>query len=53
MSRAQRLTFLGIAAIIAVVSVIVLGGGEDQTERAARTPAPAAGATSRTTSSRT
>jgi hypothetical protein len=26
MSRAQRLTFLGIAAIIAVVAVIVLSG---------------------------
>ena len=35
MSRAQRLTFLGIAAIIAVVAVIVLSGGGDETEKAA------------------
>jgi FtsP/CotA-like multicopper oxidase with cupredoxin domain len=34
MSRAQRLTFLGIAAIIAVVAVIVLSGGGDETEKA-------------------
>jgi hypothetical protein len=34
MSRAQRLTFLGIAAIIAVVAVIVLSGGGDETEEA-------------------
>ena len=35
MSRAQRLTFLGIAAIIAVVAVIVLSGGGDETDQAA------------------
>jgi FtsP/CotA-like multicopper oxidase with cupredoxin domain len=35
MSRAQRLTFLGIAAIIAVVAVIVLSGGGDETDKAA------------------
>ena len=35
MSRAQRLTFLGIAAIIAVVAVIVLSGGDDQTRKSA------------------
>jgi hypothetical protein len=35
MSRAQRLTFMGIAAIIAVVAVIVLSGGGDETEKAA------------------
>jgi hypothetical protein len=35
MSRGQRLTFLGIAAIIAVVAVIVLSGGGDETEKAA------------------
>ena len=45
MSRAQRLTFLGIAAIIAVVAVIVLSGGGDETEKAAEataTPTPSA-----------
>jgi len=33
MSRTQRLTFLGIAAVIAVVAIIVLttGGGSDET----------------------
>jgi FtsP/CotA-like multicopper oxidase with cupredoxin domain len=35
MSRAQRLTFLGVAAIIAVVAVIVLSGGGDETDKAA------------------
>lgn len=35
MSRAQRLTFLGMAAIIAVVAVIVLSGGGDETDKAA------------------
>ena len=43
MSRAQRLTFLGIAAIIAVVAVIVLSGGGDETDKAAdatATPTP-------------
>ncbi len=39
MSRAQRLTFLGIAAIIAVVAVIVLSGGGDETDKAAETTA--------------
>jgi hypothetical protein len=34
MRRAQRLTFLGLAAIIAVVAVIVLSGGGDETEKA-------------------
>ena len=43
MSRGQRLTFLGIAAIIAVVAVIVLSGGGDETEKAAdATATPAA-----------
>ena len=58
MSRAQRLTFLGIAAIIAVVAVIVLSGGlsherdvsllsggADETDKAAdvtATPTPSA-----------
>lgn len=43
MSRAQRLTFLGIAAIIAVVAVILLSGGGDETDKAAdatATPTP-------------
>jgi heme/copper-type cytochrome/quinol oxidase subunit 2 len=36
-SRSQRLTFLGIAAVIAIVAVIVLvatGGGDEETESA-------------------
>ena len=43
MSRAQRLTFLGVAAIIAVVAVIVLSGGGAETDKAAdatATPTP-------------
>jgi hypothetical protein len=54
MSRTQRLTFLGIAAIIAVVAVIVLSGGGDETEKAAdatatATPSGTAGATATAT----
>ena len=50
MSRAQRLTFLGIAAVIAVVAVIVLAGGGGETDKAAKsaqtaTPIPTATAT--------
>ncbi len=41
MGRAQRLTFLAIAAVIAVVAVILLGGGSDKTDQA-RNPAPSA-----------
>jgi hypothetical protein len=41
MSRAQRLTFLGIAVIIAVVAGIVLADGGGETEKAAN-PAPSA-----------
>jgi FtsP/CotA-like multicopper oxidase with cupredoxin domain len=47
MTRAQRLTFLGIAAVIAVVAVILLAGGGDETDRAAKstqTPTPTASA---------
>jgi len=47
-SRAQRLTFLGIAAVIAIVAVIVLlaSGGDDEQEAAATpTPTPSATAT--------
>jgi FtsP/CotA-like multicopper oxidase with cupredoxin domain len=41
MSRGQRLTFLGIAVIIAVVAVIVLSGGGDETDNAADATATA------------
>jgi FtsP/CotA-like multicopper oxidase with cupredoxin domain len=47
MTRGQRLTFLGIAAVIAVVAVILLAGGGDETDRAAKsaqTPTPTASA---------
>ena len=45
MSRGQRFTFLGIAAVIAVVAVILLAGGGDETDKAsnsAPTPTPTA-----------
>jgi hypothetical protein len=44
MSRAQRLTFLGIAAVIAVVAVIVLAGSGDESasENTAATATPTA-----------
>ena len=48
MSRSQRLTFLGIAALIAVVAVVVLlvaGGGSDDEQEAAATPTATATAT--------
>jgi hypothetical protein len=35
MTRGQRLTFLGIAAVLAVVAVILLAGGGDETDRGA------------------
>jgi hypothetical protein len=35
MTRGQRLTFLGIAAVFAVVAVILLAGGGDETDRGA------------------
>ena len=47
MTRAQRLTFLGIAAVIAIVAVILLAGGGDETDRAsnpAQTATPTASA---------
>jgi FtsP/CotA-like multicopper oxidase with cupredoxin domain len=47
-TRGQRLTFLGIAAVIAVVAVILLAGGGDETDNAAdsaRTPAATAAPT--------
>jgi hypothetical protein len=48
MSRGQRLSFLGIAAVIAVVAVILLAGGGDDTDEAG-TPASTATATSTAT----
>ena len=45
MTGRQRLTFLGIAAAIAVVAVILLASGGDETEpsaNSARTPTPTA-----------
>jgi FtsP/CotA-like multicopper oxidase with cupredoxin domain len=52
MTRAQRLSFLGIAAVIAVVAVILLAGGGDETDQAsnsAQTTAPTATATATAT----
>jgi FtsP/CotA-like multicopper oxidase with cupredoxin domain len=46
MSRNQRLTFLGVAAVIAVVAVIILAGSGDEGDEAA---APAATPTATTT----
>ena len=45
MTRGQRLTFLGIAVVIAAVAVILLAGGEDETgnrANSAPTPTPTA-----------
>ena len=47
MTRGQRLTFLGIAVVIAVVAVILLAGGGDETDKRAKsaptaTPTPTA-----------
>ena len=56
MPRAQRLTFLGIAAVIAVVAVILLAGGGDETEEAANsasTATPTATATANGTAEAT
>ena len=49
MSRGQRFTFLGIAAVIAVVALILLAGGGDETDTAGNseptpTPTPSASA---------
>jgi len=41
MSRGQRLTFLGIAAVIAIVAVVLLAGGGGETDKASN-PAPSA-----------
>ena len=38
MSRAQRFTFLAIAAAIAVLAVIIIGGGKDEATETADTP---------------
>ena len=49
MTRGQRFTFLGIAAVIAAVAVILLAGGGDETDRSAdATPTATATATART-----
>ena len=41
MTRGQRLTFLGIAVVIAAVALILLAGGEDETgKRANSAPTP-------------
>ena len=43
MTRGQRLTFLGIAVVIAAVALILLAGGEDETGKranSAQTPTP-------------
>ena len=47
MSRAQRLTFLGIAAVIAIVAVVLLlaTGGDDDEQEASATPTATATAT--------
>jgi FtsP/CotA-like multicopper oxidase with cupredoxin domain len=48
MSRGQRVTFLGIAAVIAVVAVVVLAGGgddSDETTTTSSTATPTATAT--------
>jgi FtsP/CotA-like multicopper oxidase with cupredoxin domain len=37
MSRAQRFTFLAIAAVIAVLAVLLIGGGEDDSDTATTT----------------
>ena len=41
MSRGQRLTYLGIAAVIAVVAVIVLAGGGDDSDEGTKSAATA------------
>jgi FtsP/CotA-like multicopper oxidase with cupredoxin domain len=47
MSRNQRLTFLGIAALIGVVAIVVLafGGTDETSDQADNTPVPTATAT--------
>ncbi len=37
MSRAQRFTFLAIAAVVAVLAVVLIGGGEDENDTATTT----------------
>lgn len=41
MTRGARITFLGIAAAIAIVAVVLLAGGGDETDKASN-PAPTA-----------
>jgi hypothetical protein len=56
-SRNQRLSFLGIAAAIAVVAIVIFvvsgSGPEDTSEQAARTPTPTASGTSTPSATRT
>lgn len=51
MSRSQRLTFLGIAALIAVVAIVVLalGGPDETSDQADATPAPTSTASTAST----
>jgi FtsP/CotA-like multicopper oxidase with cupredoxin domain len=56
MTRAQRLSFLGIAVVIAVVAVILLAGGGDETDKAsnsAQTTTPTASASASATATAT
>jgi hypothetical protein len=54
MSKTQRLTFLGIAVVIAIVAVVVLVGGEETgTSTAETTPSPTPTATESGTPSAT
>ena len=54
MSKTQRLTFLGIAVVIAVVGVVVLTGGDETgTSTAETTPSPTPTATAAETTTST
>ena len=54
MSKTQRLTFLGIAVVIAVVAVVVLTGGDETgTSTAETTPSPTPTATAAETTTPT
>jgi hypothetical protein len=54
MSKTQRLTFLGIAVVIAIVAVVVLTGGDETgTSTAETTPSPTPTATAETATATT
>ena len=54
MSKTQRLTFLGIAVVIAIVAVVVLTGGDETgTSTAETTPSPTPTATAAETTTPT